>query len=158
MTALADAVLASPLGRELTPKEAEVLAALVTTRELADGEVLLQEGSADTHLHVILSGRIAVARRRNDGWHVLHTLDAGDLVGELSFLDDEPRYATLLAAGPTRVLALKRADFETLVESEPRVLYKVMRAITRVARSVQQRLSRQMLDLQDYLFRTGAKY
>ena len=91
------------------------------------------------------------------GRTLLHTLKPGDLVGELSFMDDEPRYGTLLASGPTKVLCLGRADFETLVETEPRVVYKVMRAIMRVAHRVQRNISWQLQDLQNYVYRTGAK-
>lgn len=160
MTDLTDVVLASPLGRELTRDEAAKLAALVKVRDLADGEILVPERSHDRHLHVITKGRIAVARQdlAGGGQHVMYTLETGDLVGELSFMDDEARFASLVAAGPATVLALAREDFETLVEREPRVVYKVMRAIMRVAHAVQRRLSRQMLDLQNYLYRTGAKY
>lgn len=160
MTDLIDVVLASPLGRELTRDEAAKLAALVKVRDLADGEVLVPEGSRASNLHVITRGRISVARRDavSGEQSVMHTLETGDLVGELSFMDDEVRYASLVAAGPATVLALAREDFETLVESEPRVVYKVMRAIMRVAHAVQRRLSRQMLDMQNYLYRTGAKY
>lgn len=160
MTDLIDVVLASPLGRELTRDEAAKLAALVKVRKLADGEVLVPESSRDSNLHVITQGRIAVARRdqASGEQHVMYTLETGDLVGELSFMDDEVRYASLVAAGPATVFVLAREDFETLVEREPRLVYKVMRAIMRVAHGVQRRLSRQMLDLQNYLYRTGAKY
>jgi CRP/FNR family transcriptional regulator, cyclic AMP receptor protein len=159
MNALSDTVLASPLGRELSAQEAQTLANIITARDLADGEVLIPEGARDSHLHVVVSGRVAVARRSADGrWDVLHHLESGDLVGELSFMDDEPRYAALVASGATRVLVLARADFETLLDREPRVVYKVMRAIMRVAHGVQRRLSRQMHELQEYLYRPGAKY
>jgi CRP/FNR family cyclic AMP-dependent transcriptional regulator len=160
MTSLADTVLASPLGRELTAPEAEALAGIASLRDLKDGEILMPEGSKDGLLHVVVSGRIDVARHRDtkDGWNVLHHIEAGELVGELSFMDDAPRYAALVASGPTRVLVLHREDFETLLESQPRVVYKTMRAIMRVAHDVQRRLSRQMLDLQNYLYRPGAKY
>ena len=160
MTDLTDLVLASPLGRELARDEAAKLAKLVVARELSDGEVLVAEGSRDAHLHVITKGRIAVARRdpASGELHVMYTLEAGELVGELSFMDDEVRYASLVATGPASVLVLARQDFETLLEREPQVVYKVMRAIMRVAHAVQRRLSRQMLELQNYLYRTGAKY
>jgi CRP-like cAMP-binding protein len=162
MSALTDVVLASPLGRELTPEEARTLAGIVTLRDLKDGDVLVAEGATDSHLHVVISGRIAVARRGAaaavPSWNVLYHLEAGDLVGELSFMDDGPRYAALVAAGPVQVLALDRADFETLIDREPRLVYKVMRAIMRVAHDVQRRLSRQMHELQQYLYRPGAKY
>jgi CRP-like cAMP-binding protein len=158
MTAAIDALRASPLATELTPAETQVLGDLVRVRALKDADVLLPEGARDGHLHVVISGRINVMKEGPHGRTLLHTVEPGDLVGELSFMDDEPRYAALVASGATEVLVLDRRDFETLVEREPRVVYKVMRAVMRVAHKVQRRLSLQMRDLENYLYRTGAKY
>ena len=158
MTDTIDALRLSPLATELTPAETKVLADLVRIRVLKDGEVLLAEGARDGLLHVVVNGRIDVLKDGAHGRTLLHTVEPGDLVGELSFMDDEPRYAALVASGTTEVLVLDRRDFETLVETEPRVVYKVMRAVMRVAHKVQRRLSLQMRDLENYLYRTGAKY
>jgi CRP-like cAMP-binding protein len=158
MTTVSEALRSSPLATELTPAEVQVLCDLVLLRALADGEVLLPEGASDSHLHVVVSGRIDAVREGPHGRNILHTLEPGDLVGELSFMDDAPRYAALVASGPTEVLVLARRDFETLVEREPRLVYKVMRAIMRVAHRVQRRLSAQMRDLENYVYRTGARY
>jgi CRP-like cAMP-binding protein len=152
-----DVLRSSPLGAELTPSECAVLAKLVHVKALGDGEVLLPEGARDPLVHVVAEGRVQVVKDSVHGRTLLHTLKAGDLIGELSFMDDEPRYATLVASGPTKVLCLSRTDFETLVETEPRVVYKVMRAIMRIAHRVQRTISRELLDLQNYVYRTGAK-
>lgn len=158
MTSAIDALRSSPLATELTPAETKVLGELVKLRTLTDGEVLLPEGARDGHLHVVVKGRIDVLKDGPHGRTLLHTVEPGDLVGELSFMDDEPRYATLVASGETEVLVLDRRDFETLVDQEPRVVYKVMRAVMRVAHKVQRRLALQMRDMENYLYRTGAKY
>jgi CRP-like cAMP-binding protein len=157
MTNVIDALRSSPLATELTPAETQVLSALVRLRSLADGDVLLAEGARDGHLHVVVRGRIDVVKDGPHGRMLLHTIEPGDLVGELSFMDDEPRYAALVASGATEVLVLDRRDFESLVDREPRVVYKVMRAIMRVAHKVQRRLALQMRDLENYLYRTGGK-
>ena len=152
-----DALRSSSLGAELVPSECAVLAKLVQFKTLADGEVLLPEGARDPLVHVVIEGRVQVVKDSERGRTLLHTLKPGDLVGELSFMDDEPRYGTLLASGPTKVLCLSRADFETLVETEPRVVYKVMRAIMRVAHRVQRDISRQLQEFQNWIYRNGAK-
>ena len=157
MTTDIDALRSSPLGMELSPSECGVLARLVHLRALADGEVLLPEGARDPLVHVVVEGRVQVVKDSVHGRTLLHTLAPGDLIGELSFMDDEPRYGALLASGPTKVLSLSRADLESLVETEPRVVYKVMRAIMRVAHRVQRNISRELQDLQNYVYRTGAK-
>jgi len=153
-----DALRATPLATELTPDEAITLATIVHVRELADGEVLVAEGAKESKLHVVLRGRIDVVRDGEHGRHVLQTLRTGDLVGELSFMEDSPRFAALVASGATEVLALDRIDFETLIDRSPRTVYKVMRAIMHGARNVQRRLSLQIRDLENYLYRTGGKY
>jgi CRP/FNR family transcriptional regulator, cyclic AMP receptor protein len=99
-----------------------------------------------------------VVKDSTHGRTLLHTLEPGDLVGELSFMDDVPRYAALLASGPTEVLCLARSDIETLIDREPGVVHKVMRATMRVAHRVQRRLSHQMRELENYIYRTDAKY
>jgi CRP-like cAMP-binding protein len=157
MTTDIDALRSSPLGAELAPSECAVLAKLVRLKTLADGEVLLPEGARDPLVHVVVEGQVDVVKDSVHGRTLLHTLKPGDLIGELSFMDDEPRYGTLVASGSTRVLCLSRADFETLIETEPRVVYKVMRAIMRVAHRVQRSISRQLRDLENYVYRTGAK-
>ncbi len=37
-------------------------------------------------------------------------LTAGDLAGELAFLDSRPRYAALVALGPTKLFSLQRTS------------------------------------------------
>ena len=158
MTTAIDAVSKSSLASELSPSEIQVLAGIVKIRKFADDEVLLPEGSRDSNLHVIVSGHIKVVRTTEQGGRVLYTLEPGDLVGELSFMDDEPRYAALIASGPTEVLVLARSDFETLIERSPQVVYKVMRAIMRVTHRVQRRLSLQLREMEHYIYQTGAKF
>jgi CRP/FNR family cyclic AMP-dependent transcriptional regulator len=153
------ALMQSPLVVEMNDAEISALARIVQIRDCEDGEVLVEEGESNSHLYVPISGKIAITKRdEHNEWNVLHTLRAGDLAGELSFMDGEPRYASLIANGPTRVLVLDRPLFEELLQTHPVVVYKAMRAIMRVAHKVQRRLSMQMVDMQHYLYRTGGKY
>jgi CRP-like cAMP-binding protein len=137
----------------------QVLAGILTIRELKDGEVLLPQGARDSNLHVIVAGHIEVTQMSDArGRRLLYRLEPGDLVGELSFMDNEARYAALIAAGPTEVLVLARSDFETLIEPSPWVVYKVMRSIMLVAHRVQRRLSLQLREMEQYVYQTGAKF
>ncbi len=157
MTTVIDAVRMCPLAIELSPSEMEVLAKVMSIRELKSGEVLLPEGSRDSHLHVVVAGHVEVVHGSEHDRRLIYRLEPGDLIGELSFMDDEARYAALVASGPTAVLVLERSDFETLIEPSPQVVYKVMRAIMRVAHRVQRRLGLQLRDMEHYVYRTGAK-
>jgi CRP-like cAMP-binding protein len=149
----------SKIGAELTDAQCAVLSDLVEVKEYADGQVVVAEGAKDDRLRVVLSGALAVARKSSDnGWVRLNVLTAGDLAGELAFLDSKPRYAALVALGPTNLFSLQRTKLESLLKQDPLIVYRVMRAIARFAHEVQSRSSSQMAELTAYVFKTGAKY
>ena len=149
----------SKIGAELTDEQCAVLSELVEVGEYADGHVVVAEGAKDDRLRVVLAGALAVARKSGDKeWMRLNVLTAGDLAGELAFLDSKPRYAALVALGPTRLFSLQRKKLESLLERDPLIVYRVMRAIARFAHEVQSRASSQMAELTAYVFKSGAKY
>jgi CRP-like cAMP-binding protein len=150
----------SKIGRELTDTQCAVLADLVEVDDYADGDVLVEEGARDDCLRVVLSGALAVARKSADDgeWMRLNVLTSGDLAGELAFLDSKPRYAALVALGPTRVFGLQRAKLESLLAKEPLIVYRVMRAIARFAHELLHRSGAQMAELTAYVYKSKAKY
>ena len=133
----------SALAVELTGDQCAVLAELLSVKDLADGEVLVTQGTSDNHLYVIVSGALAVARQVEAGgqWINLQLLPRGDLAGELGFMDGRPHYAALRATGPTRVLCLEREKLESLLGREPVIVYRVMRAIFRVVHVIMNRMA-----------------
>ena len=156
---LQDAVRASPLAAGLAQQQVDVLARLMSKESLAAGEVLAREGTVDDRLVVVAAGTIDVVRHRGTPDEtVLATLRAGDLAHELGFLDGTPRYASLVATSPARVLLLERARLESLIETDPRVLYAVMRAIVRTTHQLQTRLSMQAAELTNYVFKQHGRY
>jgi CRP/FNR family cyclic AMP-dependent transcriptional regulator len=156
--ATTELVRQSKIGSELTQEQAGVLARLVEVSDYADGDVVVEEGASDDKLRVVLAGALAVAKRDDDEWMRLNVLTAGDLAGELAFLDSRPRYAALVALGPTRVFSLQRAKLESLLETHPLIVYRVMRGITRFAHQVLHRTGSQMTELTAYIYKSKAKY
>lgn len=149
----------SVLAKELSDGDVDVLAALVHLHRLEDGQVITPEGEADSHMHVVVNGALAVSRHAADGqWENLHVMTAGDLVGELSFVDGTPRYAALRALGQTEIFSLDRGDLEALVEKHPWIAYRIMRAIVRFTHGLQRRMSMQSAELMHYLYKNQAKY
>jgi len=154
-----DALKGSKLGHELSDQELDTLAALIAFRNLADGEVLVAEGTSDNHLYVLLEGALGVVRSAGKPEAVtLFTLTAGDLIGELSFIDATPHYASVVAIGPARVFGLEREKLESLLDSHPQVVYRVMRSIVRTTHQIQRRLSMQSAELTNYIYKQHGRY
>ena len=153
------ALRASRLGADLDERECGVLCELVTVRELADQEVLVREDTIDNHLYVVADGTLGVVRNINSDQRLtIATLGAGDLAGELSFIDATKRHASLVALGRTRVLGLEREHFESLLTSHPLLFYHVVRAIVRTVHVIQQRLSLQAVELSNYIYKQHGRY
>jgi CRP-like cAMP-binding protein len=149
----------SKLAVELNDDERRILAGAMQPRDLQQGEVLVREGSADDHLYVVLSGVLGVVKGAGMEEEVtLNAIRPGNMVGELSFLDGASRYASLVALSDTRVLGLSRSDLEALLETNPKVVYHVMRAIVRVVHDIQRRMSMQTAELTNYLYKTHGRY
>ncbi len=156
---LYEALRASRLAAEMTDEQCRTLAAVMEQRELKEGEILVREGAPDDHFYLVVKGAIGVVKNAGSPDQVtLNTLSAGDFVGELSWLDGEPRYASLVAENAVRVLGLQRTTLEGLLTKDPQLVYRVMRAIVRVVHQVQRRLAVQQAELTNYIYKQHGRY
>ena len=149
----------SPLGEELSDAQSTMLASIVLTRVLEAGEFLLEEGHRDDALHVIVEGKLEVVKSTGGGdWVTLHILHAGDMAGELGFIDGQEHSAALRAASDCTLFSLKRDDFEQLLHQDPELVYRVMRAITRTVHGILRRMNTQYVELTNYISKQHGRY
>ena len=156
---LMHATAASRLAEGLTPVQTAVLAGLMQMETLPAGHVLAQEGSVDNRLYAVVSGTLGVVKNRGGAEEtVLASLGVGDFAHELGFLDGAERYASLVAATDARVLVLERGRLESLITTDPQILYLVMCSIVRTVHRIQTRLSIQANELANYVFKQHGRY
>jgi Cyclic nucleotide-binding domain len=89
----------------------DLLAAEIEPRQFPAGAVVMREGEAGDHFHLIVDGSAAVSVRGAPR----PSLQRGDCFGEIALLRDIPRTATVTAERPLRTLALGREEFLTAV-------------------------------------------
>jgi CRP-like cAMP-binding protein len=151
-------VRGSSIASELSEEECAILARVVTLRTLKNDEILIEEDQVDNCLYVIVSGALEVCRHSGGDWISLHVLKPGDLAGELGFIDGQPHSASLRAIGPTEVFILERGQFESLLESHPKVIYAVMRTILRTVHAILRRMNLQFIELSNYITKQHGRY
>ena len=93
--------------------------------ELHEGEQFIQMGDFDESIFLIESGQVEVER---DG-RVIGTIDAGDVVGEIAFIDRRPRTASVRTSTDTVLLKIERADLLRGLAGNPTALMEFVRAI-----------------------------
>ena len=144
---------------EITEDEARILAGIMAVRELKDGELLVKEGEADHTLYILADGKLGVISATADGrQNLVHTMTAGECAGTRAFVDRSPRKATLRALGDATVYLLTPDAFDTVVDANPRLAYKVMRALFRVTHSNLMRMNQESQQLSNYIHKTQGRY
>ncbi|MFH1467606.1 MAG: cyclic nucleotide-binding domain-containing protein [Pseudomonadota bacterium] len=79
------------------------------TLDLAVGERLFSQGDFGASMHVLARGRLVVLVRDSHGRdNAVSQVRPGDCVGEMTFLDPQPRSASVVASEPATVLELDR--------------------------------------------------
>jgi CRP-like cAMP-binding protein len=123
----ADALGRAPLFEGLSRDELKELAKLSEDLEVPEGKVLCREGETAQEFFVIVDGEVDVTQ---DGERVA-TLSDGDFFGEIALLEDIPRTATVTAKAPLRFFVLTRQAFWSLIERQPDVERKILRALAK---------------------------
>jgi len=160
-TGLADQnmIMNSPLGGELTEDQAKQLSERIAVFCLQDGDYLLEEGHADESLYVVVDGKLEVTRNVGGGEQItLQLLHTGDMAGELGFIDGLPHSASLRSIGNCTVFSLQRNELESFLETDPNIVYKVMRAITRTVHRILRRMNIQHVEMQNYISHQHGRY
>jgi CRP/FNR family transcriptional regulator, cyclic AMP receptor protein len=112
--------------------EREALALLGVRRSFPKGAVLMFEGEPAERVMLLLAGRVKVARAGVDGREaVLSIRDPGDVLGELSFIDRQPRIATVTALEPVEALVIAGQEFRSYLARTPRVAIVLLEVVAR---------------------------
>lgn len=97
------------------------------------GTVLLQEGEEGDHLILLLSGQVIVRKTDIGGTvHSLAMVGPGSILGEMSLIDGERRFASCVAAEPTRFVVMSKSDLDEIVALHPRLANKFLVMLVRM--------------------------
>lgn len=116
-----------PLLAGLDPATIAELVAMLRSRKVAPGTVLMRRGDPGDAMYFISEGAVEVIA---DGG-TLRRLEAGDYFGEMALLSRGVRTATIRTAAATDLLVLEAGDFERLLQSNP----AIEEAVRRTARA-----------------------
>lgn len=131
----------SPLFSTLAPEDLRGLEDAAELVSAPKDAVILREGETTTELYLVASGRAqAVARDERGGRVPLNIFKAGDHFGEMSFIDGQPRSATVEALTPVRLLRIPRPAFDRLIRENPEISFVLMRGLSEKIRKATHQL------------------
>ncbi len=112
----------------LPPKSRTVMASLGAVESFSPGEVVVRRGAVESHLFLLQEGSVAVAR---DGQGDVQ-LSAGDLVGEMAFLDNGPRRNDITAVTAVRARRIPREQLMAAFVTDPAERRSVLAAVVKL--------------------------
>ncbi|MDF7777734.1 FAD-dependent oxidoreductase [Sphingomonas sp. AOB5] len=113
----------------LAPEMLTRVIAFGHAESLPDGAMLFERGERSVDFFLCLEGGIEVLESDDEGArHVVHTHTPGQFTGELDLFNDRKILVTGRAKPGSRVLRVKRRDFQRLIAAEPDIGEIIMRA------------------------------
>ena len=76
---------------------------IIKIEQYRKGDIIFKEGSYGQVVYLINKGKVEIAKILDGKKVVIETIGPGDLFGEMSFIDSEPRSATAIAIENTEV-------------------------------------------------------
>jgi len=116
-----------PLFQLLDDDELTALAAQLDQKHFWKGQIIFSEGDPGGIMYVVQSGKVEVFIKDSSGEHVsLDEVKPGEMFGELSLLDNEPRSANAKTLEETTLFVVDRHDLEMLFQSHLHAAFDVM--------------------------------
>lgn len=124
-----DLLASVDLFSQLSQSDMGVLAEHASFYDFNAGDYIFRSGTAERELFVIGSGEIRIVKRSEDGREIdLARFVAGESFGEQDFLSDNPRTASAVSEGRSRVLIFptRGTSLDSLMMDHPKLFARML--------------------------------
>jgi CRP-like cAMP-binding protein len=126
-----------PLFTYLRTDQLSRLAPLLEPVAWPKGVRVFDMGEMGLELYIIIAGRVGISVDPDPSRQVfISELTAGDSLGEMALIDNEPRSATAHVLEDTQALALDNEKFQGLLLSYPELGIGMLRALSQRLRAL----------------------
>ena len=113
-----------PLFRYFTEEERRHVESIGELRKIAKDDYLIRAREEDSTLFAVEDGRLDIVVSREGRDALLAAVGAGDVLGEVSFIDDSPRAVSVRAAETSLVRAWDKRTLSEALAFDPQLLAK----------------------------------
>lgn len=133
MSAVHEAMKRMHLFQGLNEEELNLLEKLVFVNRVIVGDAVCREGDSSDFVCFVVRGQLNIVKRNAEGQDIiLAHLRAGDSMGEMALIDQQPRSASVIAAEDSALIVLTRKGFEHLRKRSPESAVKVLENMARL--------------------------
>lgn len=113
-----------PLFRYFTEEERDRIERIGEMRTVAANDYLIRAGDTDSTIFTVEDGHLDIVAARDGNPTVVATVGPGDVLGEVSFIDDSPRTVSVKAGEETTVRAWDKKSLSEALAFEPQLFAK----------------------------------
>jgi len=113
-----------PLFRYCTDEERTRIERIGDVVTVAAGDFLIRQSEEDSRLFAVDDGILEIVANRGGKEAVVAQVGGGDVLGEVSFIDDSPRSTSVRAAEKTTVRAWDKKTLSEALAFDPQLLAK----------------------------------
>ncbi len=120
-------------GKEFDRKELDAIALYMSIRFFKKGEKIVEEGERSRYMAFIVKGEVQIIKKSCDNLEsLIVSLRPGTHFGEMAFVDEQPRSASVYSLSESTLLFLSKNDFEMLIDIHPQTGIKMLKLIARL--------------------------
>ena len=113
---------------------------MVSIKHLKKGDVLMKEGDTSNSMYWVQSGTLRLYKKKGQGFIELGVVHSGEVVGEMSFLDNEPRSASVEGLQPCDIVEIPRGKFDEFIAAHPSWMKSLIQTLVKRLRTTNNRL------------------
>lgn len=97
----------------------------VFTRNYPKNTMIFSENEPGAELYIIQKGVVKITKIVEENEVLLAMLKTGDIFGEMALLENKPRSASAIANEDCTLMAVNKANFERMVQSQPQLITRL---------------------------------
>ncbi len=111
---------------QLSDADVEWLANVGQRVDIAANRCVIEQGKPVSELFIVLEGSLSVSKA---GTGEIARIGSGEIVGEMSFIDQRPPSASVITLTPTRLLSLSRTTLDSKLAADAQFASHFYKAI-----------------------------
>ncbi len=100
----------------------------------------MKEGETSNSMYWVQSGTLRLFKKKGSGFIELGVVHSGEVVGDMSFLDNQPRSASVEALQPCDIVEIPRGKFDEFIAAQPAWMKSLVQTLVKRLRSTNNRL------------------
>jgi CRP-like cAMP-binding protein len=124
----------SEIGQSLDANELAIILSHNKIVDFGPGKLILKQGKMSNGIFIIIQGDVIVtAKMLGEGFANIETLEAGNFIGDISYIENVPCSTSFIAKNHVQCLFLSDVYFKLITNYFPQTKYKILIVIAKLA-------------------------